>query len=389
LRFSITPLDGLANAWEKGKRGIASRPLLGRLLRIAVWLAALALALYVLDLLGVPVAKWVHDFFKQLRSVPAGAIAGGVILETVQTTFAAMAWLTILRAAFPDAGLRLRTVVAAYAVGVALNGFLPANIGTLVMMLMFVALIVAATFAAVVSGFVVQKIPFTIFSAAVYLYLFLSVPGSFSLELGLLSEHPVLVLVIVLGAIALLVLLGRIFWQRAAKLREQLKTGGAVLGQPRRFLAGVVLPSTVSFAARLGIVAVFLAAFSIPVSFHTVIAVTGANSLSSSVSVTPGGVGVTQALNVAVLNHVTSASNATAYSVAQQLVISAWDVLFAVAMVAWVFGWSGGTELVRESYSSAGVKQRELREQREARREARRAARGDRRWVLRRGRVRR
>ena len=153
-----------------------------------------------------------------------------------------------------------------------------------------------------------------------------------------------------------------------------------MLAQPRRFLVGVVLPSIASFAARLGIVAVFLAAFSIPVSFHTVVAVTGANSLSSSVSVTPGGVGVTQALNVAVLNHVTSAANATAYSVAQQLVISAWDVLFAVVLVAWVFGWSGGTELVRQSYTSAELKQRELREQRDARR----AARGGRRLLIRR-----
>ena len=98
------------------------------------------------------------------------------------------------------------------------------------------------------------------------------------------------------------------------------------------------------------------------------VAVTGANSISSSVSFTPGGVGVTQALNVAVLESTTSASNATAYSVAQQLIVSAWDVLFAIMLVAWVFGWSGGKELVRQSYDAAEVKRRELKEQREARR---------------------
>jgi uncharacterized membrane protein YbhN (UPF0104 family) len=57
---------------------------------------------------------------------------------------------------------------------------------------------------------------------------------------------------------------------------------------------------------------VFLAAFSIPVSFHTVVAVGGANSISSSLSFTPGGVGVTQALNVVVLESLTSTANATA-----------------------------------------------------------------------------
>lgn len=349
------------------RRLLTDRPILLRLTRVVVWVLAVALLLAVLELLGVPVADWIRDLFKQLRAVPTAAIVGGIVLESLQTTFAALAWLTILRAAFPSTPIPFRAVLASYAVAVALNGFLPANIGTLVMMLMFLTLIASATFAAVLSGFVVQKIPFTIFSVAVYVYLFVTVPGSFSHELGLLSEHPVLVGVIVLAVGVLLLLVGRLLWSRAAKLRAQLETGGAIVGQPRRFVTGVALPELASFAARLGIVAVFLAAFSIPVTFHTVIAVTGANSLSSTVSVTPGGVGVTQALNVVVLQSVTSTANATAYSLGQQLIISAWDVLFAVALMARVFGWSGGKELVRQSYSDAEVKQRELRAQRATR----------------------
>ena len=53
-------------------------------------------------------------------------------------------------------------MLASYAAAVALNGFLPADIGTLVMLLMFVTLIAGAIFAAVFSGFVIQKIPFTV-----------------------------------------------------------------------------------------------------------------------------------------------------------------------------------------------------------------------------------
>ncbi|MGH2887161.1 MAG: lysylphosphatidylglycerol synthase domain-containing protein [Solirubrobacteraceae bacterium] len=347
-----------------------------RFARIAAWLAGIALALLVLDLLGVPVRDWLRQLFDEIRAVPAQAIVGGVVLDTLQTVFAAITWLTILRAAFPETAIPFRPVLAAYAVGVALNGFLPANIGALVMMLMFVTLIAGATFAAVFSGFVVQKIPFTVLSVAVYVYLFATVPGSLSLELGFVSEHPALTLVLVLGAVLLLAWVCRFFWRRAAKLRRELKTGGAILGQPRRFAVGVALPAFASFAARLGIVAVFLAAFSIPVSFHTVVAVGGANSISSSLSFTPGGVGVTQALNVVVLESLTSASNATAYSVAQQLIVSAWDVLFAIVLVSWVFGWSGGRDLVRKSYAAAEVKERELKEQRKARRAARGGRRG-------------
>ena len=332
-----------------------------------MWLGGIALALWVLDLLGVPVSDWIHQLWKSIRSVPASAIVGGVVLEILQTVFAALSWVTILRAAFPDAGVRVRTVVACYAVAVALNGFLPANIGTLVMMVMLTSLIAGATFAAVLSGFVIQKIPFTVLSAAVYLYLFLSVSGSFSFDFGFISDHPGLTVVIAIGAIVLIGLLGAFFWHRADKLREQIKSGGAILGQPRRFMVGVALPCTASFAARLGIVAVFLAAYSIPVSFHTVVAVTGANSISSSVSVTPGGAGVTQALNVVVLDSITSKSNATAYSVAQQLIVTAWDIVFAVIMVVWVFGWSGGKDLVRRSYVTAEEKRDELKQRRAAR----------------------
>ncbi len=347
------------------------QPAIVRIARTVAWVAGVALVLAVLDLLGVPVKDWIHDLFEQIRAVPTSAIVGGIALDTLQTVFAALAWLTILRAAFPKSKLRFRPVLASYAAGVALNGFLPANIGTLVMMLMFVTLIAGATFPAVLSGFVIQKIPFTVFSVAVYVYLFATVSGSLSLELGFVSKHPALSALIVVGTIVLLVLVGRYFWKRAAKLRNELKSGGAILRQPRRFMIGVAVPEAISFAARLGIIAVFLAAFSIPVTFHSVIAVTGANSLSSSLSVTPGSVGVTQALNIAVLESSTSTANATAYSLAQQLIISAWDVVFAVVLVAWVFGWSGGKRLIKQSYADAEVKSRELKEERERRRAAR------------------
>jgi hypothetical protein len=115
-------------------RASGSPPLLVRLGRIVGWLAGVALVLFVLDLLGVPVADWIREWFKQVRAVPAGAVV-------------------------------------------------------------------------------------------------------------------------------LLVLVGRYFWHRATKLRDDLKSGGAILGQPRRFAVGLALPAAGSFAARLGIVAVFLAAF--------------------------------------------------------------------------------------------------------------------------------
>ena len=53
---------------------------------------------------------------------------------------------------------------------------------------------------------------------------------------------------------------------------------------------------------------------------------------------------------------------------------SAWNVVFAVIMVSWVFGWTGGKDLVKSSYEQAKVKSAELKEQRRTRRDARHAA---------------
>lgn len=339
-----------------------------RLARIALWLGAVALAILVLDLLGVPVNDWLRDLFHKLGEVPLWAILAGVALESAQTSLAALAWHSILRAALPRAAIPFRLVLACYAVAVALNGFLPANIGTLVMLLMLTSLLAGATFAMLVSGLVVEKIPFSIFNVALYLYLFLSVGGSFSIKLGFLADHALLIVFLIAGAAVLVALLVRVFWARLAKLRAELASGGAILRSPRRTLTGLFLPELGSYAARLAIVAVFLGAYGIPVSFHNVATVTASNSISNSVSATPGGVGVTQAMNSAALAGETSASTATAYSIGQQLIVTAWDVLFAIALVSWVFGWSGGKALVESSYAGAKEKSRELKEKRRQRR---------------------
>ncbi|HWA53977.1 MAG TPA: YbhN family protein [Solirubrobacterales bacterium] len=324
-----------------------------RLTRIAIWLCGVAALLGILQLLGVPALDWINDLFDRVAQVPAWAIVAGVLLESAQTSLAALAWYGILRAALPSAVMPYRLILACYAVAVALNGFLPANLGTFVMLAMFTTLLAGATFPLVFSGLIVEKIPFSVFNIALYLYLFLTVSGSFSIKLGFLADHTGLVVALVLGAVVLLVLLARVFWERMAKLRQELLSGGAILRSPRRTLTRLFLPVLGSYAARLAIVAVFLGAYSIPVSFENVATVTASNSISNSVSATPGGVGVTQAMNSAALAGEASAKDATAYSIGQQLIISAWDVLFAIILVSWVFGWSGGKQLVESSYGEA------------------------------------
>jgi uncharacterized membrane protein YbhN (UPF0104 family) len=343
-----------------------------RLLKVGGWFAATIVVVGLLELVGIDVAGWFSDLWDALTGIGVGYLAAGWVLQTVQTTLTALGWYYILRAGFPDAPMRYRQILGAYAAGVALNGFLPANIGTVVMLLMYVAIIPGSNLPGVLGGMVVQKIFFTVVGAFVYVYLFVSVEGTFERQLELPHDHPIVMGFVLIGAVFLIVLLARIFWRKLKGLWEKAKAGGAILARPREYVIRVVLPSFGAWIAKLGVIAVFLAAYGITVSFHTIMSVAGGNSIANTVSVTPGGVGVNQATNVAALAGEADAATATAYSLGQQLAITAWNIVFALVIVTWAFGWSGGKALVEQSYEDAKVKVAEQKAERERRRAAKR-----------------
>ena len=343
--------------------------------KVAAWLAGIALAIVALELVGVDIAGWFSSLWDSLTGIGIGYLVAGWSLQTLQTTLTALGWFFILRAAYPRAPLPYRQVLAAYATGVALNGFLPANIGTFVMLLMLVAITPGANLPGVLGGMLVQKIFFTLAGTFVYVYLFASVPGTFERQLELPHDHPVLMLAALAGAALLLVVLARVFRRRLHELVEKAKQGGAILARPRDYLVRVALPSFGAWLAKFGVIAVFLSGYGIAVTFHTVMSVMGGNSIANTVSVTPGGVGVNQATNVAALSDVTDAATATAYSLGQQLAVTAWNIFFAVALVVWAFGWTGGKVLVEQSYADAKVKVGEQKAQRAETRATKRAAR--------------
>ncbi len=342
-----------------------------RLWRVVAWLLAVVVAVAVLDVLGVDVRGWFSDLWDAISGIPAGYIVGGLVFKTGQTFFAGLSYYGILRAAY-GREVTVAPIVTAYAVGVAMNGFLPANIGTFVTLIMFVAIIPSATFAGSLAAYLVQKIFFTIAGTFVYLYLFLSVPGTFDINLGNISEHPIATIVVVVGGGFLIYLLLRIFWRQVKKLWAQAKEGGVILGQPRRYLRDAFLPSFLSWLCKLAVIGIFLAAFAIPVTFESIMWVAGSGSLANVASFTPGAVGVTQATNALALDTCCDVARSTAidYSTAQQLIVTAWNVLMATVLVVIVFGVAGGKELVGGAYADAKVKAAELKEQRKRRKHA-------------------
>jgi uncharacterized membrane protein YbhN (UPF0104 family) len=324
------------------------------------------------DLLGWDIRGWFKSVWDTITSITAAQLVAAIVLKTLQTTLTAYGWYSILRYAYPGR-VRWLEILACYAASVALNGILPANLGTLVMLLMFTTIIAEATFAGILGGYAVQKIFYTLIGAFTYLYLFLTVGGSFSIQFGFVKAHPWTTAIVVGGGAILLYLMIRRLWPRVVKWWDEAKSGGAILGHPRAYFVRVFLPSFGSWFAMLGVMCIFLHAYNIPISFHTLMRICGGNSIANVTSVTPGGAGVTQAFNVASLNGITSAANATAYSVAQQLVTTAWNIVLAILLMVWAFGWSGGRKLVEGSYGEAKQRAAEQNEARKAKKEAKAA----------------
>lgn len=187
---------------QTSEPGRESTPVLARVKRIVVWVAGIALTLFVLDQLGVPVGDWIRELFKEIRAVPPAAIVGGVVLETLQTVFAALTWLTILRAAFlaprrrsdPCGLVRRRGGPQQLPTGEHRDARHAADVRDADR---------RSDLRGRVLGLRHLEDPVTVLSIAVYVYLFAGVSRSLSIEVGFVSAHPAASALIATGTVVL------------------------------------------------------------------------------------------------------------------------------------------------------------------------------------------
>ena len=73
-----------------------------RLTKVALWLVGVGLAIAVLELIGVDVTGWFTQLWDQIKAVPTKYVVAGLVFQTGQTTFAALSYYGILRAAYHE-----------------------------------------------------------------------------------------------------------------------------------------------------------------------------------------------------------------------------------------------------------------------------------------------
>jgi uncharacterized membrane protein YbhN (UPF0104 family) len=313
---------------------------------IVVGVAAAAL------IAGWDVRGWLAASWDSFSSISPEYVLPALALQTLGLCFAGAAWTGILRYAYAAADVSYVRILACYATGVALNHVLPANAGTLVTVLMFVATIESATTAGIVGAVAAEKLLFAVLGAIVWLYLFLSVGGSFDRKFGFVTRHGWTTALIAVAVMVLAGVGGRLAWRWLKRVWEQARQGGSIVRDGRVYASRVALPQLLAWCCRVAVVGLLLTAYHIPVRFHTLMSVLGGNSVANLASVTPGGVGVNQAFNVASLRDVTSSANANAYSIANQLLTTVWSIALAAIILGVAFG-PAARGLVAQAYAQA------------------------------------
>jgi uncharacterized membrane protein YbhN (UPF0104 family) len=301
---------------------------------------------------------WVADVFARIGDVSVYWLLLALALKTAESALIGVTWRNILRASYPRSGLSFKTSWGASQGGTAINAVTPAQAGTAAMIGIFRTSIRGSTVAGVTSATVVQSLFFTGLSVLIVIAVAIFRPrtvsrGSPSDETeGFVAEHPFLVAVGAVIVVVLAVALWRRMKPRLLELWHRAKAGGAILRDWRRYAREVAFPSALSYACRIGVNVVFMAAFGIPITAFTVFLVASSHMLSGLFAITPGGVGQTQALDVATLRGHASTDDIAAFSITQDAVMTIWNVVLGVIVMLWAFGF--GT--MKELFTSRGRK---------------------------------
>jgi len=307
--------------------------------------------------------NWLAGVFGRIGDVSIYWLLLALALKTAESAFIGLSWRNILHAAYPGGRLSFKTAWGASQGGTAINAVAPAQAGTAAMIGVFRTSIPGSSVAGVASATVIQSLFFTAVSVLMVIGVAIFRPrtvskGSPSDEsAGFFASHPVLVPIIVVAVVIALYFLWPRLKPRLLSTWHKVKEGAAIFRDRRRYLREVAMPQSASYACRIGVNTVFMAAFGIPVTVYTVFLVASSHTLSQLFAITPGGVGQTQALDVATLSRYASSGDIAAFSITQDSVITIWNVVLGLVVMLWAFGY----RQMRQLLSKEG--RRQAREQ--------------------------
>jgi uncharacterized membrane protein YbhN (UPF0104 family) len=256
----------------------------------------------------------------------------------------AVAWRNVLRAAYPSHRVSLLGVGAAYAVGVGLNGLVPARGGEAAKVALVrlqlpqtsVATIAASSSVILLLDAVIGAALLTTAAATGTLASLPAPPGA-AWAAGAAGGHTLWATTAALSAAALAFLAGRRLAPRLAALWSQARRGFSVLRTPGRYLRQVAVPQLGAWLCRVGVVLALLAAFGLPATIPVAMLVIVLGGVSTMVPGAPGGLGAQQLLLVYALRETVSAAAVVSFSLGMQATVTVLNVVVGVAAAMLVF----------------------------------------------------
>lgn len=331
----------------------ARQPFRLRAWRIAKIILVVCAILLLGELVGIDIVGWCKEVWDRITKVDPIYIVAACGVKTVQTGLVALGLRNIIRASYPDGGVTYRLAFGTYAVSVAGNAVLPAKGGSLLMLGLWRITIPKSAIPTLIAILAVNTIAFSVFAALNWVFLLFSAPeilGQAKKDSNLLTwiaGHPWLTIAIVVGVTVLAVEIVRRFKPKVRAMMGQLADGAAILRTPWRYVYAVVAPQALSYVCRWAYTGILMAAFGIPVTVRTILLVIAAGSLAGLVQFTPGGIGTRQALDCVALEGYADCSAVTAYSLSQQAVSTAWNLVLGGVGLLWAFGWSDSVDMIR------------------------------------------
>src|ERR671925_170884 len=220
----------------------------------------------------------VEVFFDHLAAVHWGALVVALVFHVAKATVRTFAWRNILRAAFPGARVRRRTVITAYLAGVGVNSIAPARGGDAVKLYIARHGIEGSNYATLTSALAVA-LALAVFLAPFVVWL---------------KRH-------------------------LEEVRRRLAKGFAILGDRERYLHEVVTWQALSWAFRFVSVWWFLKAFNVEASVRNALLVLVVQSLSTLLPFSPGGAGTQQGLTAYILRGHATTTALLSFSVGMTL----------------------------------------------------------------------
>ncbi|HSF01522.1 MAG TPA: lysylphosphatidylglycerol synthase domain-containing protein [Solirubrobacterales bacterium] len=298
-------------------------------------------------------------FFESIADIAWGYLAAALLLSLALQLARAHGWANALRAAYPGSRVSETGIAASFLVGAGMNGILPARGGDALKIVLAKRSVERSSYPTIISSFAVLS-PFDIaIGLLVLLYAITQgllpraprLPHLPAFEITFWAAHPeVLMLtltVVGIGLVTLVAVLSRhveSFWQR-------VKQGLAIFREPTRYVREVAAWQGVGWLCRFASFWLFLEAFHVGGSVENVLLVMSVQSITGALPFTPGGAGAQQALLVATLEGA-SRTVVLAYSVGQQLAVTAWSVVLAFAAMIYFFRVSDWRDLIREGESA-------------------------------------